>query len=101
MANCCGCHTALLYVAQTSHSSQDVPVAKLCARFKGKRSLECTEMLVTFCLSIGLYFLTFQQETALLCSSLPITDCLLLPGVNIFSTLSFLPNTVTGKEEQA
>lgn len=47
-----------------------------------------------------IYFLTLQQETALLCYSLPIPGCLLLPGVNIFSTLSFfLPNTVTGERE--
>lgn len=45
-----------------------------------------------------IYFLTLQQETALLCSSPSMTGCLLLLGVIIFSTLAFLfPSTVTGE----
>lgn len=45
-----------------------------------------------------IYFLTLQQETALLCSSLLITGCLLLLGVIIFSILCLLVSKYSKRE---
>lgn len=100
-----GYHTTLPAVPWASHGSQDVLVASPSASCqtgvqvsKAKRAMFWNAGYVLSVCWTFIYFLTLQQETALLSFPLPpITGCLLLPGVNIFSTLSFLPSTVTGE----
>lgn len=100
-----GYHTALLAVPWACCGSGSVLVASPSATCQIGVQVSETKMPVFwnagYVLSVYwtfIYFSTLEQETALLCYSPPITGCLLLPGVNIFSAHSFfLPSTVTGE----
>lgn len=98
--------TALLAVPWASHSSQVMPLASLSASCPTDVQVSMAKRanagyILSVCWTF-IYFLTLQQETALLCSSPPMTGCLLLLGVIICSTPAFLfPSTVTEKGEQS
>lgn len=107
VANHYGYHTALRSVPRASRRSQDVVVAFPSAscqtgcKFQRQKSSVLKCLLHFICLLDFPLFLntSARNSFALL---FPAHCCLLLPGVNIFSTLSFFsPNTVTGEEEQA